>query len=318
MFDKVLQEIINHDSIVIFGHIHPDGDCYGSQIALRDSIKLKYPNKQVFAVGSGVRRFLDYIGQMDVIEDEVIKQSLAILVDANDLSRMEDQRIVNAKAWIKFDHHVDNGTFTEGPFVVNEKANSCCEIVTDFLTNAKFPFNETIANALFLGIVTDTGKFQYISDFPKAFRQAAKLCEYGARPDKLNRILNNTYEASMAFKGFVFSNYQKTENGVIYLLIDKNTLEKFNLTPSKAGSMVNLISNIDGYPIWAFFCEQEDGSNHAEFRSNGPHVQPIAAKYGGGGHLLAAGVTLPDSKEETINNMILELDNAAKAYKEGK
>lgn len=317
MFDKVLNEIINHDSIVIFGHINPDGDCYGSQVALKESIKKMFPHKKVFIVGTGMRRFYDLLGHMDIVDDEVIKQSLAILVDANDLPRMEDNRVFLAKAWIKFDHHIDTGSFKEGPFIVSEKSNSCCEIILDFLLKAKFPIDEVVANALFLGIVTDTGRFQYIHDFPKAFRQVALLCELGADPTKINRILNITNEESMAFKGYVFTHYQKTENGVIYLKIDKETLNRFNLKPNKAGSMVNLISNIDGYPIWAFFCEQENGQNHAEFRSNGPHVQPIANKYGGGGHLLASGVTLPDSKDETLDRVILDLDLAAKKYKEG-
>ena len=83
--------------------------------------------------------------------------------------------------------------------------------------------------------------------------------------------------------------------------------------------MVNLLNNVLGYPIWAFFCENEDGTSHSEFRSNGPAVQPVAAKYGGGGHLHAAGVTLPDLSDETISMLIKDLDQAILDYqKENK
>ena len=314
MVEELFEIIKKHDIITIFGHLNPDGDCFGSQISLRDTLRLRFPEKKIYAIGSGVRRFKPLIGEMDIVDDDVIKESLAILVDGNDIPRMEDKRCATAKAWIKFDHHVDVGSFTQGPSVVREDANSCCEIIADFIVEQNLDINDRIANALYLGILTDTGRFQFIQDFPKTFRQAAWLCENGADPKKINSILNMTNEMSMSFKGFVFSNYRKTEQGVIYLTLKYKDIVRFNLTPSKAGSMVNLISNVEGYPIWAFFCEEEDGKNHAEFRSNGPAVQPIASKYGGGGHMQAAGVTLPDSKPETIQKVVDDLNETVLAF----
>ena len=76
------------------------------------------------------------------------------------------------------------------------------------------------------------------------------------------------------------------------------------------------MSSIYGYPIWAFFCENDDGSLHCEFRSIGPAVQPIAAKYGGGGHMYAAGVTLKDPN--TMEDVIKDLKHAVKIYRESK
>ncbi len=316
MFEKILEQIKKYDIITIFGHINPDGDCYGAQIGLRDSLRLTFPDKTINAVGSGVPVFFSKLGKLDQVDDETIAKSLAILVDGNDLSRMEDQRVTKALAWVKIDHHVDNGTFTEGFFVVKEEANSTCELVTDFILEAQLKINSIIADALFLGIVTDTGRFQYITDYPRAFRQVAWICEQGADPTGLNRILNITEEKSLGFKGFAFSHYQKTDDGVIYLLINKKQLADYHLTASKAGSMVNLIGNIKGYPIWVFFVENEDGTSHVEFRSNGPAVQPIALKYGGGGHVLAAGVTLPNFEPSLISQVISDLNQAIRNFNE--
>ncbi|MFA6660624.1 MAG: bifunctional oligoribonuclease/PAP phosphatase NrnA [Bacilli bacterium] len=315
MFEKILEQIKKYDTITIFGHMNPDGDCYGAQIGLRDSLRLSFPEKTINAVGSGCPAFFSKLGQMDRVDDDTISKSLAILLDGNDLSRMEDQRIRKALAWIKIDHHVDSGTFTEGEFVVKTEANSTCELIADFICEADLKINGNVADALFLGIITDTGRFQYITNFPKAFKQAAWICEKGADPTSLNRILNITEEESLGFKGFVFSNYKKTESGVIYLIISKEQIAKYHLTASKAGSMVNLVSNIKGYPIWTFFSENEDGTNHVEFRSNGPAVQPIALKYGGGGHRLAAGATLPNSSPDLINQIIADLDQAILDFK---
>ena len=315
MFEELIPFIEKNDSIVIFGHIIPDGDCYGSQIGLREVIKLNYPNKKVYAVGSGVRRFFKYLGEMDIVDDETIKNSLAILVDGNDCTRMEDQRVTTAKEFIKIDHHIENYRFTEGKFVIDNSANSTCELVVQLIQEMNWKVNPNICDALYLGILTDSGRFQFIEDFPKAFREVAFLCENGAKPQEINKILNVTNEVAMIFKGYVFSHYQKTESGVIYLTFSKEILKKMNVSASKAGGLVNLISNVEGFPIWAFFCENEDGTCHAEFRSNGPGVQPIASKYGGGGHLLAAGVTLENMSDDLVTKIINDLDDAIISFK---
>ncbi len=317
MFEELLPIIERNDTIVIFGHIFPDGDCYGSQIGLRETLKLNYPNKKVFAVGSGIHRFVDFIGPMDEVDDETIKNSLAILLDGNDFSRMEDQRVETAKEWIKIDHHVENYRFTQGKFVLDTNANSTCELIVQFIQEKGWKVNPTICNALYLGILTDSGRFQFVEDFPKAFYEAAFLCENGANPKQINSILNVTNEAAMAFKGYVYSHYMKTEKGVVYLTFTYDMLKKLHVSPSKAGGMVNLIGNVEGYPIWAFFCEYEDGTCHAEFRSNGPAVQPVAAKYGGGGHLQAAGVTVQDMDDKTVKMVLEDLDTAIDEYNKG-
>lgn len=315
MFQELREIIERNDTIVIFGHSYPDGDCYGSQIGLRELLRLNYPNKKVFAVGSGLKRFFHFIGEMDDVDDETIKQSLAILVDGNDFSRMEDQRVETAKEFIKIDHHIENFRFTQGKFVLDTNANSTCELVVQFAIESDWDLNPTICNALYLGILTDSGRFQFVEDFPSCFEEVALLCKNGADPKEINAILNWTNEQAMQFKGYVYNNYQKTDAGVIYLVLTYETLTKLKVSPNKAGQMVNLLSNVVGYPVWAFFMEFEDGTCHAEFRSNGPGVQPIASKYGGGGHLMAAGVTIPSIDMKLINQILGDLDEAIIEYK---
>ena len=75
MFEQILNKIEQYDSIVIFGHLNPDCDCYGSQIALRNILRNRYPNKKIFATGSGLKKFFKIIGPMDIVSDETIKNS---------------------------------------------------------------------------------------------------------------------------------------------------------------------------------------------------------------------------------------------------
>ena len=314
MFEELLKLVEEHDSIVIFGHPFPDGDCYGSQIGLRDVLRLNYPNKKVYAVGTGLRRFFKLISPMDNISEEVIKKSLAVLVDGNDLGRMEDSRVYKAKAFMKIDHHMENFKFTEGPFVLDTDANSTAELIVQFIQECKWKVNPTICNALYLGIVTDSGRFQFVEDYAKTFKEVGWLCKNGADPFVIDRILNVTNTAALKFKGYVYTHYRMTEHGVIYLTFKKDILHRLHVSSAKAGTMVNLLNNVLGYPVWAFFCENDDGTSHSEFRSNGPAVQPVAAKYGGGGHLHAAGVTLPNLNKETVDMLLDDLDQAIIDY----
>lgn len=318
MYTAVLEKIEKYSSIVIFGHRNPDGDCYGSQIALRRALKLRYPEKKIYAVGTGLKRFFDVLGKMDVVPEKIIERSLAIIVDGNDLPRMEDQRVYHALDFIKFDHHIDIGSFTEGPSIVDENANSCSEILLDFFRTCNFPIDQRIAQALLLGLITDTARFQFVSDYPKIFKEAAFLCNLGADPDVLNVILNLTSEQSAIFKGYVYTHYKKTKNGVLYLYLSQETLRKYRINANAACGMINLLSNIRGYPIWTFMCENSNSSLHIEIRSNDPNVQPIAVKYGGGGHAHAAGCTIDVPTKEIIKSVLKDLDDLVASTKKEK
>ena len=308
MFEKIAELIEKYDSIVIFGHLHPDGDCYGSQIGLRETLSMAYPSKKVYAVGSGLPDFFERLGAMDDIDDSIIKESLAILVDSNDLERAEDKRIYNAKAWCKIDHHIDTGHFTEGPYVLIEDADSTCEILVGLIEEQHYPLNKKTAEALYLGILTDTGRFQFVKDFPALFRMVGRLCQQGVEPRALNSILTMTNENSIQVRGYIFSHYQKTKHGVVYCILTKDVLDKFHLEGPQAANMVNLLGNIKNYPIWAFFCENPNGTLGIEVRSNMGAVQPVCASHGGGGHAHAAGVTLKQFSMDNINMILRELD----------
>lgn len=312
MIKQVLQQIKKYDSIVIYGHFNPDGDCYGAQIGLKEVIRANYPYKKVYCTGTGVPRFFGVLGKMDKVSDEVIANSLAILVDGNDLSRMEDQRIHTAKAFAKIDHHIDTGGFTEGPFVVDVLANSTCDIIAGIVQDYNLKISKLGANALYLGILTDSARFQFVNDYVQTFARAKFLCEHGATPTKLSNLLNKSDEQSLIAKGYIMSHYEKTDSGVIYIVLDKETLHKIGISTNEASSLVNLLGNIEGYPIWCSFAEYDDGKVRCEFRSNGPEVQPVAASIGGGGHAMASGCQLEKldrKKIETIINMYNQVLN---------
>ena len=315
MFQPIIDIIKKYDSIVIFGHINPDGDCYGSALGLKKVIQINFPEKKVYITGSGLPNFFKFLEPMDEVSDEVISKSLGIIVDGNDLDRMEDSRVHNCIAWAKIDHHVDTGSFTEGPAAVDEEANSTCDIIVKMILDYDLQIDEVAANALYLGILTDSARFQFVHNYARTFQRVSFLCAKGASPAKLNSILTHTTEKELMAKGYVLNHYKKSKEGVLSIFFDKETLAKLNLGANDASNMINLLANVDDCPVWVSFAEYTDGAGRIEFRSNGPAVQPFAHSIGGGGHLMAAGAPFEPFSEERANKIIEGLDELVRNWR---
>lgn len=315
MFETIFDLIKKHDSIVIFGHANPDGDCYGSQVGLKEVLKLAFPEKHIYIVGDGLPAFFSLLSKMDDVSDEIISKSLGILVDGNDLNRMSDPRVHNCLAWCKIDHHIDVGSFTEGPSVVDPNANSACDLITSFILENNLPINAKAASALYLGILTDTGRFQFVNDYPNTFARVTFLCNNGADPREINKLLNTTEESTLALKGYMLSNYKKSKGGVIYIVFTKEILKKLGVSANEASNMINIYSNVIGYPVWATFAENPNGDIRVELRSNGPAVQPLAASIGGGGHMYASGARLAKLDLQQIDSFIEKIDVAISEWR---
>ena len=311
MFEEIIAKIEKYDSIVIFGHLNPDGDCYGSQIALRNILRNEYPQKQVYCVGSGLKKFLNILGQMDIVTEDTISKSLAILVDGNDLSRAEDQRVRKALDFAKIDHHIDLHNFTEGPEVIDDKATSTCELIYQFAKENEFEIDLISASALYLGIMTDTGRFQFADDFVNMFAMVSDLCAIGVDPILLTKTNNLQPEISLDIKSFIYSHAKKTDY-LIYAVARKNEREKLGVTSAQIVSNTSLLSYIVDHPIWFIASETDNGGMQVEMRSSTYNVQNIAAHYGGGGHTYAAGFTIKKFSEETLNEIIDMLSQLVK------
>ena len=304
MFEKIISKIEQYDSIVIFGHRNPDGDCYGSQIALRGILRAKYPTKNIYCVGSGLPKFFDIIGKMDLVSDEIIRQSLAILLDGNDLERSEDQRIYQARDFAKIDHHIDTFTFKEGPEVIDDKASSTCELIYCFAKENNFEIDLISASALYLGIMTDTGRFQFANNFVKMFSIVRDLCDLGVDPVLLNKTNNLVPAISLEIKSFIYSHITKRDDGIIYVFATKKDRDELGVTSAQICSNTSLISYVSDHPIWFIASETDIGGLQVELRSSMYNVQEIAVHFGGGGHTFAAGFTIKTYSQETIEELI--------------
>ena len=304
MFEKIISKIEQHDSIVIFGHLNPDGDCYGSQIALRAILKAQYPNKKIYAVGSGLKNFYKFLGQMDKVSLETIKTSLAVVLDSNDLTRLEDQRVKEALDFCKIDHHIDTFNFTEGPEVIDSEATSTSELIYDFAREHNSDLPEVACNALYLGIYTDTARFQYASNYVKMFEALKQLCASGAEPKKISALLNITKPRNLDIKSFIYQNIQKDEDGILFVVANDEQRRSLNATNFDITANTNMLAHVEGYPIWFVGSATESGGLQVEIRSNAYNVQKIATSFGGGGHIYAAGFTVKEFSEKVVEQLL--------------
>ena len=315
MFEKIISKIEQHDSIVIFGHLNPDGDCYGSQIALRNMLRAKYPEKNIYSVGSGLKKFFDIIGKTDTVSDEIIAKSLAIIVDSNDLTRIEDTRVYNALDFAKIDHHIDLQNFKEGPEVIDDKATSTCELIYLFAKENDLGIDLVSASALYLGIMTDTGRFQFANNFVRMFSIVRDLCDQGVDPILLNKTNNLIPEISLDIKALVYSKIVKRDDGIIYSYISKEERERLGVTTAQIVANTSLLSYVINHPIWFIASETDRGGIQAELRSSIFDVQTIAVHFGGGGHTYAAGFTIKHHREGVLEELI---ELCAKTIKKGE
>ena len=151
MYNTIFEEIKKYDKIVIARHIGVDPDALASQVALRDAIRLTFPNKQVYAVGNSSSKF-GYFPKLDRMPSEL--DGLLIIVDTPDKKRVDIPDINNFNKTIKIDHHPWIETFCDIEYI-DDKASSASEIILDFINNTELLMDQEIAEVLFMGIVSD-------------------------------------------------------------------------------------------------------------------------------------------------------------------
>lgn len=304
---KIWKTIKKYDIITIFRHIHPDGDAIGSQIGLKRMINKMFPNKKVYCLGEQSLHWGKLYDAMDEnVAHEDIRNSLAIVLDVADGRRVDDERFATAKEIIKIDHHIFVEKLGTNIDYVDTSYCACCEMIAELAYDNKVKMDKDIATPIFTGLVTDSGRFMFSSTTPRTIELASKLVKEGVDFVNLYAFLYAQDIESVRFKGYCQSNFKMTPHGVGYNIITKEIQEQFNVGANQGAGVVNVLSNINGVPVWAHFSYKEDGTIKAELRSSGLPVNFIANKYGGGGHKQASGCTLEN--ESLIQNVLDDLD----------
>ena len=175
MIKKILDKIKEADSIIIIGHVSPDGDCLGCQFGLKEIIKDTFNKEKVYAVGEDSVT-LAYMGKLDTVTDKQFRESLVIFVDLANNERAADKRYTLAKEIIKIDHHFTSEVFGSLCYI-DYKVSAAAEIIAEMLISFKKKISEKCAYYLYSAIVGDSGRFQYSDTSSRTFKIVSKLFE---------------------------------------------------------------------------------------------------------------------------------------------
>lgn len=310
IFKQIVKKIKEYDEIVIARHVGPDPDAIASTIALRDLIKLNYPEKKVYAVGSGVSRF-KYFGALDKINEDELTNALLIICDVPKFDRVDQAYAPTYKYTIKIDHHPCDEKVCDLE-LVDETSSSTCQLITELVYNTKLKIDKSIAEKLFMGIVSDSDRFLLSYTTPKTLLLSSRLLnDYKF---ELMPLYNNLYERPInerKFESYIIDNMTITENGFGYIKITDEIINEFKVDAGTASNMVNDLNFIKELKVWAFSSFDEKlGLYKINIRSRGIIINEIASKFNGGGHKFASGARIKTEKE--VNELFKALDEACK------
>lgn len=312
IYRKIYNEIKKYPVIVIARHMGADPDALGSQFALRELIKNKFPDKQVYAVGNPSNRFR-FMGVLDKVDDVDYDNTLLIVLDTPDIKRIDGVDLEKYKYVIKIDHHPIVDLYG-GIELVDENSSSTCQLILEFIFANWLNINNEIAKNLYLGIVSDTGRFMHGYTSQRTFELVNKLLKVSKLDfTSLYQSLYMRPLEEIRFQGYIYENMEVTDNGLAYIKITEDLLKEYGVDSASAGNIISELSFVSEILIWAFFSEDKKSNLiRANIRSRGPYVNEVASIYGGGGHKLASGARLVDW--EQANELISELDEVAKNY----
>lgn len=309
MFEQIFNKIKEYNNIVLVRHIGADPDALCSQIALRDSIRLTFPDKNVYAFGNTSSKF-EYLPRLDKYDE--LDEVLLIVTDTPDKKRVDFGWNMDIKYSIKIDHHPFMESFCNIE-LIDDSATSACEVVLELINSTELNMNDEIAEVLYTGIVSDTNRFMF-NPTPKVFLLVSNLLsKYKIDTSKIYENLLSRPVNEIRLQGYISENLIVSENGFAYVKIPNDTLIKLRVDTGSPGNLINNFNYIEGVIVWAIVTEDvKNKLFKVNIRSRGPVINNIAERYNGGGHKYASGARVPTMAE--IDLLMEDLDRACFMY----
>lgn len=313
-----LSEIINGaKKIAIAGHIRPDGDCVGAALGVYNYILDNYKEKEVHIYLEQPSSRLSYLAHFDRIETEVKDRDfdMLLIVDLADRDRLGVVKTLfeQVKETVNIDHHVSN-TYYAKINHVREGLSSCCEAIYDIMDEDKI--SQNTAEALYTGIVHDSGVFKYESTTEHTMNVAGKLMSRGLNTQKIidegfyekdyiqNQILGRTLlESMLVLNGTCIVSY-----------LTKKDMDFYGVTEREMGGIVEQLRLTRGVECAIFMYEIANMEFKVSLRSKTYlDVNKVAGYFGGGGHVRAAGCNFKGTVHDAITNILSRIDVEIKA-----
>lgn len=309
----LIKECSAAQNIGISGHIRPDGDCIGSTLSLCLYLRKVFPEKRVDLFLEPYAEAFQDVEGIDAIDHSfqgADHYDVYFCVDCGK-DRLGDAEALfdAAEKTINIDHHISNKNGCGDVNYVEPEASSASELVFDLLDPGYI--DAKIAAAIYMGIVHDTGIFQYSSTSPKTMRIAAQLMEYGFDFSQLiDKTFNEkTYHQDQIMGRALLESILFMDGKCIFSAIDHKTMEFYDVCGKDMEGIVSRLRETKGVECAIFMYEYEPLTYKVSLRSCGKvDVAKVAAIFGGGGHVRAAGCTINGTVHDVINNLSVHIE----------
>ena len=310
-FEKIMEWILSAEHIVLAGHTNPDGDAIGACLALAGALEKSGKKPYVLLEKYAEKYRLIPNGHLVCEVETVERADLFIALDCGDEARLGGAAEVFHKAARKMniDHHSSNTYFGELNYV-DGNASSTSEIVFRLLEN-RLPITAAEAAGLYAGLIYDTGGFRHSSTSPETMRIAGKLMEYEIPFTEIyNRFFDSRSFSELKIMGRALDHAEMLFDGaVVCSAITTAEIEELGGSNKELDAIINYLKGVLGAKIACFFYEKTETDVKGSFRgSDGYDVCALAQKFGGGGHVKAAGCTISAPIAEAKKMVLAEVE----------
>ncbi|MBB2182884.1 bifunctional oligoribonuclease/PAP phosphatase NrnA [Lachnospiraceae bacterium MD1] len=324
--NNINAEVIGAKKIAIAGHIRPDGDCIGSCTALYLYLKQYQEELGIDQVDVYLERFGNEFRILAGVDnilhsyDNEECYDVFISLDCGSLDRLGNalKYYNQAKKTINIDHHISNQSFAMVNHVVAD-ASSTCEVLYSLMEEDHI--TKEIAEALYVGIIHDTGVFKHSNTSEKTMQIAGKLISKGIAFSKLidESFYSKTYVQNQILGRCLMESLLIMNGKVVVSSISRKMLDFYEATHSDLDGIIDQLRIIKGVEVAIFISETDVQDYKVSMRSNGEvNVSKIAVYFGGGGHIKAAGCSMKGSLHDVINNLTPHIEAQLKQIKEKK
>ncbi|MCI9253995.1 MAG: bifunctional oligoribonuclease/PAP phosphatase NrnA [Lachnospiraceae bacterium] len=309
---RITEEVRNAGSIAVSGHIRPDGDCVGSVMGLYLYLKKELPEAEVDVYLEKPAEIFDCISHIEDIKSKFNNvdtgkiYDVFIVLDCAD-DRLGEVRVLYEKARkkINIDHHISNPGCGDVRIVEPERS-STAELLYDLMDPAAL--DEEIARALYIGIIHDTGVLRYSNTAPHTLQVVSELIKFGFDFSKIidDTFYEKTYVQTQIMGRAILESVRFMHDKCIVSMVSRRMMDFYQVTPQDLDGIVNQLLAVKGVECAIFMYEIRTLEYKISMRSKGRvDVAAVAMRFGGGGHVRAAGCTMNGTYHDNINNLAI-------------
>ena len=315
-FEQIGQVLRENQRFAVLSHVRPDGDALGSQLALGLSLKKRGKDVRIWNEDGMVEKY-SFLPNANLLTKPPTKPEdvdVAVALDTAIQNRLGTTvaAIKSAKVWINIDHHPSNPGYGDVVYI-DPHAPATGQILFELMTSQRLPIDPAIAENLYVAISTDTGSFQYPNTTARTFEIAAELVRAGVDVGRVSQLTYENYPRRRIelLRELLGTMRFDANDRVASFSLSLATAKKLGVLPEDNEGLIDHLRAIRGVIVAVFFEELADGRVRVSMRSKTEKVNvcAICEKFGGGGHVLAAGARVRGSLAEVERRVLEEVRN---------